>query len=73
MDSAAITARLRNGRRGRRRPIFVVSFLDLRAHFPEALAFVHHFHHVTRDVYANTSSKAHVIEDRFAGVELSLK
>jgi hypothetical protein len=28
---------------------------------------IHHLHHVTRDVYADTSSKAHAIEDRIRG------
>jgi hypothetical protein len=45
-----------------RRPILVVSFLYLGAHRLEALAFVDHFHHVTRDADADASSQAHPIE-----------
>jgi hypothetical protein len=58
---------LRNRRRRRGRSVFTVSFLDLRAHLLQALALIHHFHHVTRDAYADASSKAHSIKDRICG------
>jgi len=47
----------------RRRSVFAVSFLNLRAHCLKTLALVHHFHHVTRDANADTSGEAHSIED----------
>ena len=48
-----------------RRSILAVGFLNLRAHFLEALAVVHHLHHVTRDADADPSSQAHSIENQF--------
>jgi hypothetical protein len=39
----------------------------MRAHFLEAVAFIDHFHHVTRDANADASSKAHAIEDWIRG------
>jgi hypothetical protein len=53
--------------RWRRRTIFTVLLFDLRSHFLEAFAFIHHLHHVTRDANADVSSKAHSIEDRILG------
>ncbi len=53
---------LRNRWRWRRRSIFTVLQLDLRSHFLEAFAFIHHLHHVTRDAYADPSGQAHSIE-----------
>jgi hypothetical protein len=53
-----------NRRCGRGRPILAVGFLDLRAHFLETFAFVHHSHHVTRDANANPSGQAHSIKDQ---------
>ena len=58
-------AQLWNRWRRRGGSIFAVGFLNLRAHFLQALALVHHFHHVTRDAYADASSKAHAIEFQF--------
>ncbi len=55
---------LRNRWGRSRRPVLAVGFLNLRAHFLESFAFIHHLHHVTRDAYADVSSKAHSIEDR---------
>ena len=55
---------LRNRRRRRGRSILTVSFLNLRAHRLEILALVHHFHHVTRDAYADFSADAHRVEFR---------
>jgi hypothetical protein len=54
----------RDGRSRGRWAVLAVFFLDLRAHFLEALAFVRHLHHVTRDAYADVSGEAHAIEDR---------
>ena len=48
-----------------RRTVLAVGFLDLRAHFLETLALIHHLHHVTRDADADRSAEAHTIEDRF--------
>jgi len=57
-----------NRRCGRGRSILAVGFLDLRAHFLEALAFVHHLHHVTRDADADASGQAHSIEFQIFGL-----
>ena len=51
----------------RRRSILAVSFLDLGSHLFQALASVHHLHHVNRDAYADASAKAHSIEDNIIG------
>ena len=56
---------LRDRRRRRGRPILAVGFLDLRAHFLQAPALIHHLHHVTRDAYADVSGEAHSIENQF--------
>ena len=53
----------RDGRRKGRGSILAVSLVDLGAHLFEALAFVDHLHHVTRDAYADVSGEAHSIED----------
>jgi hypothetical protein len=39
-------------------------FFDSSPHLFEALAFVDHLHHVTRDAYADVSGEAHSIEER---------
>ena len=39
-----------------------VRFLYICSNVFQPLAFVHHFHHVTRDAYADASGKAHAIE-----------
>ena len=41
-----------------------VRFLDVCSDVFQALAFVHHFHHVTRDAYADFSADAHRVEFR---------
>jgi hypothetical protein len=56
---------LRDRRRRRGRPILAVGFLNLRPHFLQAPALVHHSHHVTRDAYADASGQAHSIEFQF--------
>ena len=58
---------LQNRWRRRCRPVFTVLLLDVRSHFLEALAFVHHLHHITRDAYANPSGQAHSIELQISG------
>ena len=55
----------RRGRRGR--TVLAVSLIDIRPHFFQTLAFIDHFHHVTRDAYADVSGKAHSIKDRICG------
>ena len=41
-----------------------IRFLDVGSDVFQSLAFVHHFHHVTRDAYADFSADAHWIEFR---------
>jgi hypothetical protein len=60
-------ANLRNRRRRSGRAVFAVLVLDRGAHLLERFALVHHLHHVTRDAYADPSSKAHAIKDRILG------
>ena len=55
----------RNRRRWRRWTILTVAFFDLHSHFFEALTFVDHSHHVTRDADADVSAEAHSIDYRF--------
>jgi hypothetical protein len=57
-----IDPKLGNRRGWGRWAVLAVRFLDLRAHFLETLALVHHFHHVTRDADADPSSQAHAVK-----------
>jgi hypothetical protein len=41
-----------------------IRFLDVGSDVFQSLAFVHHFHHVTRDAYADFSADAHWVEFR---------
>ena len=44
------------------RHLFAILLFDLRSHFLEAFASIHHFHHVTRDADADPSGQAHSIK-----------
>jgi hypothetical protein len=61
------TSGLRYGRRRCGRPVLAVTILDRYSHCFEALALIHHLHHVTRDPNADASRKAHSIKDRIRG------
>lgn len=63
-----LTDRLtKDGRCRSGRTVLTVLLLDLGSHLLERFAFIHHFHHVTRDPYADASSQAHAIEFQFVG------
>ena len=66
MENLVISSCSTLGHRGRwsRRSVFAVRLLDLRSHFLQSFALIHHLHHVTRDAYADASGKAHSIEYR---------
>src|SRR5215470_4168811 len=64
---------LRRRRRWRPWSILAVCLVNDRSHLLETLPFVHHLHHVTRDVNADASAKTHSIEYRLFRRRVVLK